>query len=87
MSAIGALTPIASSQTSPDFRVEILNDNLSEHAEFFDAILTGVSVLTGGGAQPPLSAQERSRIQFAPERAQVEIIDTDSKPITSYIGF
>ena len=79
MSASGALTPIASSQTSADFPVEILNDVLTELVEFFEATLTGVSVLTGGSAQPPLSAQERSRIQFSPERAQVEIVDNDGK--------
>ena len=79
MSASGPLTPIASSQTSADFPVEILNNDLTELVEFFEATLTGVSVLTGGGVQPPVSDQERSRIQFSPERAQVQIVDTDSK--------
>ena len=74
----GSLEPINFAQRSANFSVEILNDEIPELDEIFEAILTGISVLSSG-IHLPLSIQELSRIQLAPDRAQVEVIDTNGK--------
>ena len=75
------LTYSSSSAISQSFDVTILSDNLTELREFFECILTGYFVRDGGGVQVALSSQERSRVSFNIDRAQVFINDTDSKYI------
>ena len=62
--------------TSSNFPVDILSDNLTELIEIFEAIITGVDVFNVIGLQM-LSNQERCRVQFSPEQAQVNINDCE----------
>ncbi len=79
MSLMRTLPPFNAATTSINFNVQILEDYLTELTEFFDTILTNVSVSNAGNVMQSLSAQELRRIQLAPDRARVNIIDNDSK--------
>ncbi len=78
-SLMRTLPPFNASTTSINFDVQILEDSLTELTEFFDTILTNVSVSNAGNVTQSLSAQELSRILLAPDRAGVNIIDDDCK--------
>ncbi len=73
------LPPFNTATTSINFDVEILEDSLTELTEFFEAILANVSVSNAANVMQSLSAQDLRRIQLAPDRARVNIIDNDSK--------
>lgn len=64
---------------SADFRVNILQDTLIELPESFNVYITNVSVFDINLAQLNLSAQERDRILFSPDRAILTIIDDDGE--------
>ena len=76
-----------SATRSAEFSVNILPDSLTELTEFFEGILTGVVVLDGSFLQVSLSAQERDRVRFSPQRALVNILDGDSKSIMFWVGY
>ncbi len=78
-SLMRTLPPFSATTSSISFDVEILEDDLTELAEFFNTILTNVSVSNAGNVMQSLSAQELSRILLAPDRARVNIIDDDCK--------
>ncbi len=79
VSIMRALPPLNIATTSISFEVKILEDSLTELTEFFEAILTDVSVSNAGNVMQSFSAQELSRIQLAPDQARVNIIDNDCK--------
>ncbi len=79
VSLMRTLPPFNAAATSISFEVEIFKDSLTELTEFFEAILANVSVSNAGNVMQSFSAQELSRILLAPDRAQVNIIDNDSK--------
>ena len=83
----GAQLTFDSLSLSADFPVVILQDTLTELTEYFEAILTGVTVFSSGGVQQSLSPQERGRISFRPERARVDIADDNCKRLYHYNRF
>ena len=69
------LTYSSSSSRNQTFSVTILPDVLTELTESFVAVITGIFLRDGGGAQLSLTRQESDRIQVRIPEAEVFILN------------
>ncbi len=71
--------PFTSAAPSSSFSVDIIQDNLTELQESFFAIIRGYDVFDLSGKMLTLSSDERDRIRFGLDTAEIFVADSNSK--------
>ncbi len=71
--------PLTSATPSSSFSVNFIQDNLTELQESFFAIIRGYDVFDLSGNLLTLSSDERDRIRFGLDAAEIFVADSNSK--------
>ncbi len=71
--------PLTAAAPSNSFSVDIIQDNLTEMQESFFAIIRGYDVFDLSGNMLTLTSDERDRIRFGVNIAEIFIDDSNSK--------